>query len=66
MVIHRASDIEKQQHFDGIAALWPQLHIQKALFRGALDGAVQIQLFGSPRAGKLPQPPEGYFDSACS
>ena len=43
VIIHRAADIEEQQHLDRIAPLGPQLDVDVALVGGRADRAVEIE-----------------------
>ena len=42
--IHRAADVEEQQHLDGVAPLGPQLDVDIAFVGGRADRAVEIEL----------------------
>ena len=42
--VHGAADVEEHQHLDGIAPLGPHVDVEVALVRGALDGAVEVEL----------------------
>src|SRR5271157_664777 len=64
--IHRAADIEKQQHLDRVAALGPKLHVDKAFVGGRTDGAVKVELLGCALARKPPQPPQRKLDISRS
>ena len=51
MRVHRAADIEKQQHFDRIAPLGAGFDIEVAMFGGGADGAVEVQFVIGAVAG---------------
>jgi hypothetical protein len=51
--VHRAADVEKQQHLDRIVPLRPHQDVEIALVRGAFDGAVEIEFLGRAGAGKF-------------
>src|ERR1700728_1131032 len=62
--IHRAADVEKQEHLDGVAAFGPQHDVDIAFVRGRTDRAVEIELFGHALAGESPKPSQRYLDIA--
>src|SRR5580704_5671698 len=62
--IHRAADVEEQQHLDGVVALRPHQNVEIALMRGALDGAVEIELLRRAGAGEFAQAPQRDLDVA--
>src|SRR5262249_11601303 len=64
--VHRAADVEEQEHLHGIVALRPHQDVEIALVRGALDGAVEIELLGGAGARELAQPPQGDLDIASA
>ena len=56
VVVHRAADVEKQQHLDLVVALRPHQDVEHAGFPGGGgDGAVQIELLGRAVAGEAAQ-----------
>src|SRR6202522_2235739 len=62
--IHRAADVEKQEHLDGVAAFGPQLNVDIAFVRCRPDRTVQIELFRHALAGELPKPSQRQLDVA--
>ena len=65
MIFHRPADIEKQQQLDGVEPLGDELQIEPAgIVRGRAHGAVEIELFGRPLAGELPQAAQRQLDVA--
>src|SRR5690606_17715380 len=64
MAVHRAADVEEQQHLDRIAPLGPHLDVQPALTRRAVDGAVDVQLLGRAFAGEAAQAAQRHLDVA--
>src|ERR1700733_6912479 len=60
--IHRAANVEEQQHLDGVAAFGPELDVDIAFVRGRPDRTVQIELFGHALAGESPKPSERQLD----
>ena len=65
VVVHRAADIEKQQHFDLVVPLGHQLQIQKTgIVGGGADGAIHVQLFFGTFAGEFAQAPQRQLDIA--
>jgi len=65
VVIHRAADVEEEQHLDLVVALGAHLDVQPAgVARGAGDGAVQIQFVFGAFAGEAPQAAQGDLDVA--
>src|SRR5690606_28086278 len=64
MAVHRAADVEEQQHLDGVAPLGPHMNVQPALTRRAVDGAVDVQLLGRAFAGEAAQAAQGHLDVA--
>src|SRR3979409_2789748 len=61
---HRAADVEEQEHLHGVVALRPHQDVEIALVRGALDGAVEVELLGRAGAGELAQAPQRDLDVA--
>jgi hypothetical protein len=51
--VHRAANVEEQQHLHRIVPQRPHLDIEIALMRGALDGAVEIEFIGAPVRANL-------------
>src|ERR1700722_18209302 len=64
--IHRAADVEEQEHLDGVAALGPEHDVDIAFVGGRPDRAVEIELFGHALAGESPKPSERQLDVARS
>src|SRR5262249_34671670 len=64
MPIHRAADVEEQQHLDGVVPLGPHVDVEIALVRRAFDGAVEIELLRRPGARELAQAAQGDLDVA--
>jgi len=62
--IHRAANIEKQQQFNRIVPFGPHVDIQPALFGGAIDCPVYIQLVRGAFAGEFAQTAQGNLDVA--
>src|SRR5205823_5401477 len=63
--IHRAADVEEQQHFDAIAPFGLQLQVEPAgIFRGAFDRAVEIELLRHAFAREAAQPSKRDLDVA--
>jgi hypothetical protein len=53
VIVHRAADVEEQQHLDLVVALRPHQDVEHpGFFRGGADGAVQIELFRRAVAGE--------------
>ena len=50
--IHRAADVEKQQHLHRIAPLGPEQDVDIAFIGARTDRAVEIELFGRALARK--------------
>ncbi len=58
MLVHRAADVEKQQHFHVIVPFWQQFQIEHAgVARRGANRVIEIQLFGGTLAGELTQTP---------
>jgi hypothetical protein len=53
--VHRAADVEKQQDFDGVAALGTQLDVEIAVIGGRADRVVEIELLGRALAREAPE-----------
>ena len=64
VAIHRAADIEEDEHAHLVAALGPHLDVEIALFGGAADGAGHVQLFGRALADPFAQAAQGDLDVA--
>ena len=62
--VHRAADVEEQQHLHRIVPLRPHLDVEIALVRGALDGAVEIEFVGRAGAGEFAQAAQRDLDVA--
>ncbi len=56
MRIHRAADVEEQQHLDAVAPLRDEMQVEVArIRRGALDRAVHVELLGHAFAREAAQ-----------
>ena len=65
MVIHRAADVEQQQHLHGVAALGAHPQVQRAGVAGrGANGAIDIQLIRGPLAGEAAQATQGELHRA--
>ena len=64
MGIHRATDIKEDQHFDGIASLWPQDNIEIAILCRGIDRAFEVELRRSSIAGPTTQAAQRDFNIA--
>ena len=64
MGIHRAADVEKQQHLDRVAPLGPHMDVQPALPRRAVDGGVHVQLVRRALSREPAQPAQRHLDVA--
>ena len=65
VVVHRAADVEKQQHLDRVVALGPHHQVQPArVARGGGDGAIEIQFVGRTLARKTAQAAQRDLDVA--
>jgi hypothetical protein len=65
VIVHRAADIEKQQHLDRVVTLRPHLAVEPAgVARGTGDGAFEIEFLGGAFAGKAAQAAQGDLDVA--
>ena len=53
--VHRAADVEEQQHLHRVVPLRPHLDVEIAFMRGAFDGGVEIELVGRAGAGEFAQ-----------
>ena len=53
MRVHRAADVEEQQHLHRVAPLGPHLHVEPALARGGADGAVEVEFLGRARRARI-------------
>ena len=63
--VHRAADVEKQQHLDAIAPLRLQPQVEPAgVARRALDRAVEIELLRHAFAREASQPAQRHFQVA--
>src|ERR1700722_3886471 len=56
--IHRAADVQEQQHLDGVATLGPELDVDVALVGGGANRAVEVELVLGALARKTPEPPQ--------
>ena len=65
VVVHRAADVEEQQHLHLVVALRAHQQVEPAgvLGRGR-DGAVKIQFLGRALAGEAAQAPQRHLDVA--
>ena len=57
---------KNKQHLHRVVALGAHVDVEIALVRGALDGAVEIELVGGARARELAQAPQRHFDVASA
>ena len=65
MVVHRAADVEKQQHLDLVVALRPHQDVEHpALFAVELMVPSQVELFGGAVAGEAAQAAQRDLDVA--
>jgi len=64
MTIHRAADIEEQQHLDGVVPFRAHQDVEIALVRAAFDRAVEIELVGGPGTGEFAQAAQRDLDVA--
>src|SRR5690606_938333 len=64
MAVHRAANIEEDQHIDLVTAFRHQLDVEITLMRGCLDGAVEVQLGRRAFAGEAAQAAERHLDVA--
>lgn len=65
VVVHRAADVQQQQHLGAVVQSGVVAQVQKAgLAGGGGDGGVDVQFFGGAVAGKLAQPAQGDFHAA--
>src|SRR4051812_44518432 len=62
--VHRAADVEEEEQFHRIVALGPELDVEPALARGAVDRAVHVELVGRAFAGEAAEAPERDLDVA--
>src|SRR5690606_5401963 len=64
VAIHRAADIEENQHIDLVAALRAHDQVEIALMRGRLDRAVEIEFCRCALARETAEPPQRDLDVA--
>src|SRR5690606_16724350 len=64
VAVHRAADIEENQHIDLVAALRAHDQVEIALMRGRLDRAVEIELCRCALARETAEPPQRDLDVA--
>ncbi len=55
MRIHRAADVKKYQHLDGVAALGAHMHVEITVVGGLLDRGVEVEFVRRPGAGEFAQ-----------
>jgi len=55
VAVHRAADVEKDQHVDLVATLGSHDQVEITLMRGCLDGAVEIEFGRRALAGETAQ-----------
>ncbi len=55
MVVHRAADIEEEQHLDGVLAFPAGLHVEETFAGGGRDGLRQVELLRGAGAGETAQ-----------
>jgi hypothetical protein len=65
VVVHRAADVEEQQHLDRVAPLGNELQVEPAgVARRRLDRAVEVELLGRALAGEAAQAPQRELEVA--
>ena len=64
MWVHRAANVQKQQHAHRIVPLRARLHVQVAMLGRGADGPVEIQLLDSAIARPFPKPFQCHLDVA--
>ncbi|MPN44179.1 hypothetical protein SDC9_191740 [bioreactor metagenome] len=65
MVVHRAADVEKEQHLDRVVAFRPQVQVEPAAVAGSAgDGAVEVEFARRALAGEAAQSAQGDLDVA--
>src|SRR6266567_2294138 len=63
--IHRAADIEEEEHLDAIAPLGHEVRVEPpGILRGALDRCIEIELLGHAFASESAEPSECDLDVA--
>ena len=62
--IHRAADVEEQEHLDGVSPLRTQPDVEIALLGRSPDGRVEIKLLGGPGPGEFSQAAKRDLDVA--
>ena len=62
--VHRAADVEEQQHLHRVVPLRAHVDIEIALVGRVLDGAVEVEFFRRAGARELAQPPQRDLDVA--
>src|SRR5208337_1842677 len=62
--IHRAADVEKQQHLDRVAPLGPEQNVDIAFIGARTDRAVEVELFGRALSCKAAEAPKRELDVA--
>ena len=62
--VHRAADVEEQQHLDRVAPLRPQLDVDVALVGGRADRAVEVEFLLRALAREAPQAAQRELDVA--
>ena len=64
--VHRAADIQQQQHGDGVALLGAHLDVEIALAGGVADRLVKVQFVLRALAGPFAQALHGDLDVPCT
>src|SRR6202007_2981065 len=63
--VHRAADIEEQQHLDPVPPLGNEVQVEPAgIFGGAFDRRVEVDLLRPAFAREAPEPPQRDLDIA--
>ena len=65
VVVHRAADVEEQQHLDGVVTFRTHVQVEPAgVARGAGDRAFEVEFVGSALAGETAQAAQRDLDVA--
>src|SRR6202035_543584 len=64
MPIHRAANVEEQQHLDSVAPLLAQLYVEIAFLGRSPDRGVEIELLGGAGAREFAQAAQRDLDVA--
>jgi hypothetical protein len=66
VVIHRAADVEAQEHFHGIVPLRNHTNIeQSGVSRRFINSVIEIQLIGRALTREFPETAQRNLDVAC-